>query len=160
MLPFLPLMTPDLAQDQLALLRVCPCIFHVPRHGCVCVCVCVCVCSCVKWVLTPVVLLEICWLVMASVTGGPGRIWVLVLYALGLSFPICPMGGAGYLHPVRNCRVLPRVVHHPHCFVPRKRGIALPADTPEELQNIIGMDKPLSLPEFLAKFNYYMPAIA
>ena len=85
---------------------------------CVCVCVCVwvgvgvgvgvwvcvggCVCSCVKWASTPVVLLEICWLAMASVTGGPGRIWVLVLYALGLSFPICPMGGAGYLHPVRN----------------------------------------------------------
>uniref|UniRef100_A0A452GAR8 Adenosine deaminase n=1 Tax=Capra hircus TaxID=9925 RepID=A0A452GAR8_CAPHI len=42
----------------------------------------------------------------------------------------------------------------------RKRGIALPADTPEGLQNIIGMDKPLSLPDFLAKFNYYMPAIA
>uniref|UniRef100_H0XF12 Adenosine deaminase n=1 Tax=Otolemur garnettii TaxID=30611 RepID=H0XF12_OTOGA len=42
----------------------------------------------------------------------------------------------------------------------RKRGIALPADTAEELQNIIGMDKPLSLPEFLAKFDYYMPAIA
>uniref|UniRef100_A0A8B9XM03 Adenosine deaminase n=1 Tax=Bos mutus grunniens TaxID=30521 RepID=A0A8B9XM03_BOSMU len=42
----------------------------------------------------------------------------------------------------------------------RKRGIALPANTPEELQNIIGMDKPLSLPEFLAKFDYYMPAIA
>ncbi|XP_045050821.1 adenosine deaminase isoform X2 [Desmodus rotundus] len=42
----------------------------------------------------------------------------------------------------------------------RKRGITLPADTVEELQNIIGMDKPLSLPEFLAKFDYYMPAIA
>uniref|UniRef100_A0AC11BFP1 Adenosine deaminase n=1 Tax=Ovis aries TaxID=9940 RepID=A0AC11BFP1_SHEEP len=42
----------------------------------------------------------------------------------------------------------------------RKRGIALPADTPEGLQNIIGMDKPLSLPGFLAKFDYYMPAIA
>ncbi|XP_023598036.1 adenosine deaminase [Trichechus manatus latirostris] len=45
-------------------------------------------------------------------------------------------------------------------FVPRKRGIPLPADTVEELQNIIGMDKPLALTEFLAKFDYYMPAIA
>ncbi|XP_022448036.1 adenosine deaminase isoform X4 [Delphinapterus leucas] len=42
----------------------------------------------------------------------------------------------------------------------RKRGITLPANTPEELQDIIGMDKPLSLPGFLAKFAYYMPAIA
>ncbi|XP_019492493.1 PREDICTED: adenosine deaminase isoform X4 [Hipposideros armiger] len=42
----------------------------------------------------------------------------------------------------------------------RLRGISLPADTAEELQDIIGMDKPLSLPEFLAKFNYYMPVIA
>lgn len=42
----------------------------------------------------------------------------------------------------------------------KKRGIALPADTVEELRNIIGMDKPLSLPGFLAKFDYYMPAIA
>uniref|UniRef100_A0A7N5JHE4 Adenosine deaminase n=1 Tax=Ailuropoda melanoleuca TaxID=9646 RepID=A0A7N5JHE4_AILME len=42
----------------------------------------------------------------------------------------------------------------------RKRGIALPADTAEELQAIIGIDKPLSLPGFLAKFEYYMPTIA
>ncbi|KAM6147366.1 adenosine deaminase isoform 2-T2 [Erethizon dorsatum] len=42
----------------------------------------------------------------------------------------------------------------------RKRGIALPADTAEELQKIIGMDKPQSLPDFLTKFQYYMPAIA
>ncbi|XP_037020454.2 adenosine deaminase [Artibeus jamaicensis] len=42
----------------------------------------------------------------------------------------------------------------------RQRGVSLPADTAEELQNIIGMDKPISLPAFLAKFNYYMPAIA
>ncbi|XP_027477815.1 adenosine deaminase isoform X3 [Zalophus californianus] len=42
----------------------------------------------------------------------------------------------------------------------RKRGIALPAETPGELQDIIGMDKPLSLSGFLAKFDYYMPAIA
>ncbi|XP_062967872.1 adenosine deaminase isoform X1 [Cynocephalus volans] len=42
----------------------------------------------------------------------------------------------------------------------RKRGIPLPANTAEELQNIIGMDEPLTLPEFLAKFDYYMPAIA
>ena len=66
-----------------------------------------------------------------------------------------------YLRPPQGVgKVLPRVVHHPHCFVPRKRGIALPANTPEELQDIIGMDKPLSLPGFLAKFDYYMPAIA
>lgn len=45
-------------------------------------------------------------------------------------------------------------------FIFRKRGIALPADTVEELLNIIGMDKPLSLPGFLAKFDYYMPVIA
>ncbi|XP_040302902.1 adenosine deaminase isoform X1 [Herpailurus yagouaroundi] len=42
----------------------------------------------------------------------------------------------------------------------KKRGIALPADTTEELQDIIGMDKPTSLPDFLAKFDYYMPVIA
>lgn len=42
----------------------------------------------------------------------------------------------------------------------KKRGIDLPADTVEGLRNIIGMDKPLSLPDFLAKFDYYMPAIA
>nr|XP_045741762.1 adenosine deaminase isoform X1 [Mirounga angustirostris] len=42
----------------------------------------------------------------------------------------------------------------------RKRGIALPAETPGELQDIIGMDKPLGLSGFLAKFDYYMPAIA
>uniref|UniRef100_A0A671EA84 Adenosine deaminase n=1 Tax=Rhinolophus ferrumequinum TaxID=59479 RepID=A0A671EA84_RHIFE len=42
----------------------------------------------------------------------------------------------------------------------RLRGVPLPADTVEKLQEIIGMDKPLSLPEFLEKFNYYMPAIA
>ncbi|XP_073930926.1 adenosine deaminase isoform X2 [Castor canadensis] len=42
----------------------------------------------------------------------------------------------------------------------RKRGIALPADTAEELQNAIGMDRPLSLPSFLAKFDLYMPVIA
>lgn len=38
--------------------------------------------------------------------------------------------------------------------------MALPANTVEELKDIIGMDKPLTLPGFLAKFNYYMPAIA
>lgn len=42
----------------------------------------------------------------------------------------------------------------------RLRGVPLPADTAEKLQEIVGMDKPLSLPEFLEKFNYYMPAIA
>ncbi|XP_002721107.3 adenosine deaminase [Oryctolagus cuniculus] len=45
-------------------------------------------------------------------------------------------------------------------FYGRKRGIPLPADTVEELQKVIGMDQPLSLPGFLAKFDYYMPAIA
>ncbi|KAM8775136.1 LOW QUALITY PROTEIN: adenosine deaminase [Rhynchonycteris naso] len=42
----------------------------------------------------------------------------------------------------------------------RQRGITLPADTAQELQNIIGMDKPLTLPGFLEKFNYFMPVIA
>ncbi|XP_028926129.1 adenosine deaminase [Ornithorhynchus anatinus] len=42
----------------------------------------------------------------------------------------------------------------------KKRGIPLPADTPEGLREVIGMDRPLSLPEFLAKFDYYMPVIA
>uniref|UniRef100_A0A673ULL7 Adenosine deaminase n=1 Tax=Suricata suricatta TaxID=37032 RepID=A0A673ULL7_SURSU len=42
----------------------------------------------------------------------------------------------------------------------KKRGVALPAETAEELRDIIGMDKPTSLPGFLAKFDYYMPAIA
>lgn len=37
--------------------------------------------------------------------------------------------------------------------------VTLPADTAEKLQDIIGMDKPLSLLDFLAKFNYYMAAI-
>uniref|UniRef100_A0A8Q3SJ57 adenosine deaminase n=1 Tax=Homo sapiens TaxID=9606 RepID=A0A8Q3SJ57_HUMAN len=41
----------------------------------------------------------------------------------------------------------------------RRRGIALPANTAEGLLNVIGMDKPLTLPDFLAKFDYYMPAI-
>ncbi|XP_072489777.1 adenosine deaminase isoform X1 [Notamacropus eugenii] len=45
-------------------------------------------------------------------------------------------------------------------FYAKKRGIPLPANTVSELLGIIGMDKPLSLPEFLAKFDYYMPAIA
>ncbi|XP_006881786.1 PREDICTED: adenosine deaminase [Elephantulus edwardii] len=42
----------------------------------------------------------------------------------------------------------------------KKRGVTLPAYTVEELEKIIGMDEPLSLPGFLAKFDYYMPAIA
>ncbi|XP_034803506.1 adenosine deaminase isoform X6 [Gorilla gorilla gorilla] len=42
----------------------------------------------------------------------------------------------------------------------RRRGIALPANTAGGLLNVIGMDKPLTLPDFLAKFDYYMPAIA
>ncbi|KAH0501761.1 Adenosine deaminase [Microtus ochrogaster] len=37
---------------------------------------------------------------------------------------------------------------------------AYEADTVEGLRDIIGMDKPISLPGFLAKFDYYMPAIA
>lgn len=72
------------------------------------------------------------------------------------------MGGVGGRGPQLSCSG-PReefAAHCPHCFVPRKRGIALPAETAEELRDIIGMDKPLSLPGFLAKFNYYMPAIA
>lgn len=55
---------------------------------------------------------------------------------------------------------VPRASPLPSCFVPRKRGFALPASTAKELQDIIGMDKPLDLPGFLAKFDYYMPAIA
>ncbi|XP_020839775.1 adenosine deaminase isoform X1 [Phascolarctos cinereus] len=45
-------------------------------------------------------------------------------------------------------------------YYAKKRGIPLPANTVEELRDIIGMDEPLSLPGFLAKFGYYMPAIA
>lgn len=52
---------------------------------------CACVHAHFKWTLTPIVPLEICWLVMALGTEDPRRIQVLVLYALGLSFPICPM---------------------------------------------------------------------
>uniref|UniRef100_A0A2K5NFS9 adenosine deaminase n=1 Tax=Cercocebus atys TaxID=9531 RepID=A0A2K5NFS9_CERAT len=39
----------------------------------------------------------------------------------------------------------------------RRRGIALPANTTEGLLNVIGMDKLLTLLDFLAKFDYYMP---
>uniref|UniRef100_A0A2K5NG26 Adenosine deaminase n=1 Tax=Cercocebus atys TaxID=9531 RepID=A0A2K5NG26_CERAT len=42
----------------------------------------------------------------------------------------------------------------------RRRGIALPANTTEGLLNVIGMDKLLTLLDFLAKFDYYMPVIA
>ncbi|XP_048205437.1 adenosine deaminase isoform X2 [Perognathus longimembris pacificus] len=45
-------------------------------------------------------------------------------------------------------------------YYAKKRGIPLPADTEEELQKIIVMDKPVSLPYFLTKFNIYMPVIA
>lgn len=110
---------------------------------------------------------EICWLIMALGTGGAGRTLILVLYALGLSFPICPVGRIGWKgSQVSSCglwgggQVFPRGSLLLSCFVPRKRGVPLPADTVEELKNIIGMDKPLTLPDFLAKFNYYMPAIA
>lgn len=85
-LQLLPPVTPDLAQDQLALPRAGT--FPVPRHWGVCVHEHI-------RTLTPVVPLEMCWLVRALGTGGPGRIQVLVLSALGLSFPICPMGGIG-----------------------------------------------------------------
>lgn len=111
--------------------------------------------------------LEICWLIMALGTGGAGRTLILDLNVLGLSFPICPMGGVGWRgSQVSSCgpwgvgQVLPRGSRLPSCFVPRKRGVTLPANTAEDLKNIIGMDKPLTLPGFLAKFDYYMPAIA
>ncbi|XP_069808682.1 adenosine deaminase-like isoform X2 [Dendropsophus ebraccatus] len=42
----------------------------------------------------------------------------------------------------------------------KKRQIKIPADTVEELLNITSYDKPLSLTEFLAKFKFFMPAIA
>ncbi|KAI1233339.1 hypothetical protein IHE44_0004511 [Lamprotornis superbus] len=42
----------------------------------------------------------------------------------------------------------------------RKRGIPLPGDTVEELMKYVSYDTPLTLPKFLEKFNYYMPAIA
>ncbi|NWH38258.1 ADA deaminase, partial [Chloropsis hardwickii] len=42
----------------------------------------------------------------------------------------------------------------------RKRGISLPGNTVEELMKYVSYDTPLTLPKFLEKFNYYMPAIA
>ncbi|NXA34221.1 ADA deaminase, partial [Eudromia elegans] len=42
----------------------------------------------------------------------------------------------------------------------RKRGIPLPGSTVEELLEHVSYKTPLSLPEFLEKFNIYMPAIA
>ncbi|XP_027589018.1 adenosine deaminase-like [Pipra filicauda] len=42
----------------------------------------------------------------------------------------------------------------------RKRGIPLPGNTVEELLKYVSYDTPLTLPQFLEKFNYYMPAIA
>ncbi|NXP39780.1 ADA deaminase, partial [Leiothrix lutea] len=42
----------------------------------------------------------------------------------------------------------------------KKRGIPLPGNTVEELMSYISYDTPLTLPQFLEKFNYYMPAIA
>ncbi|XP_057892281.1 adenosine deaminase-like [Melospiza georgiana] len=42
----------------------------------------------------------------------------------------------------------------------KKRGIPLPGNTVEELLKYVSYDTPLTLPQFLEKFNYYMPAIA
>ncbi|CAH2302904.1 adenosine deaminase [Pelobates cultripes] len=42
----------------------------------------------------------------------------------------------------------------------KKRQIELPGDTTEELLRHVSYKEPLSLTEFLAKFNIYMPAIA
>ncbi|XP_075032913.1 adenosine deaminase [Mixophyes fleayi] len=42
----------------------------------------------------------------------------------------------------------------------KKRQIKIPADTVEGLLQIISYKEPLSLTEFLTKFDYYMPAIA
>uniref|UniRef100_A0A4X2L9M6 adenosine deaminase n=1 Tax=Vombatus ursinus TaxID=29139 RepID=A0A4X2L9M6_VOMUR len=44
-------------------------------------------------------------------------------------------------------------------YYAKKRGIPLPDNTGDQLWDIIGMDEPLSFPGFLAKFDYYMPAI-
>ncbi|CAJ0942789.1 unnamed protein product [Ranitomeya imitator] len=42
----------------------------------------------------------------------------------------------------------------------KRRQIKIPADTVEGLLKVISYDEPLSLTEFLGKFNHYMPAIA
>ncbi|XP_069807828.1 adenosine deaminase [Dendropsophus ebraccatus] len=42
----------------------------------------------------------------------------------------------------------------------KRRQIKIPANTVEELLKIVSYNEPLSLTEFLAKFNHYMPAIA
>ena len=92
----LSLVAPDLAEDQVCplfgqrqkLWACCPGTF--PASG---TCVHVCVCARAhahRQALTPAVPLEIHWLVMASGT------LVLVLYALDLSFPICPLDGLGW----------------------------------------------------------------
>lgn len=116
--------------------------------------------------LALVVALEICRLSglgdrRCREDSGPGAV------GLGPVFPPVQMGGVGWRGPQGSyCGlrgvgwISPGVAHLPCCFVHRKRGVPLPANTAEELQNIIGMDKPLSLPDFLAKFSYYMPAIA
>uniref|UniRef100_A0A4X2KUY3 adenosine deaminase n=1 Tax=Vombatus ursinus TaxID=29139 RepID=A0A4X2KUY3_VOMUR len=44
-------------------------------------------------------------------------------------------------------------------YYAKKRGIPLPANAVEELGDGIGMDEPLSLPGFLAKFDFYTSAI-
>uniref|UniRef100_A0A2K5ZL47 Adenosine deaminase n=1 Tax=Mandrillus leucophaeus TaxID=9568 RepID=A0A2K5ZL47_MANLE len=55
----------------------------------------------------------------------------------------------------------PKVELHVHLDgAIKRRGIALPANTAEGLLNVIGMDKLLTLLDFLAKFDYYMPVIA
>ncbi|XP_033622925.1 adenosine deaminase isoform X4 [Fukomys damarensis] len=81
----------------------------------------------------------------------------------------CPMGEEQG-RPCVELSEVPMVELHVHLdgaikpetilYFAKKRGITLPADTAIELQQIIGMDEPQSLPEFLTKFEYYMPVIA
>ncbi|KAK1337724.1 hypothetical protein QTO34_002357 [Cnephaeus nilssonii] len=68
--------------------------------------------------------------------------------------PLCPLQVELHVH--LDGSIKPETI----LYYGRKRGVTLPANTAEDLKNIIGMDKPLTLPGFLAKFDYYMPAIA